>query len=116
METEKNRAAIIIPNNTTDALLLTQFSDNDKVLLEIKIGGKTFYAASVYMDYNGSIENNIKTIENILEFTKGAKLVIAMDSKSRSKTWHNVTTNSRGKLLKEFVASNQLHIINGDST
>ena len=38
-----------------------------------------------------------------------------MDSNSRSTTWHDVLTNSRGKLLKEFFASNQLHLINEDS-
>jgi hypothetical protein len=38
-----------------------------------------------------------------------------MDSNSRSTTWHDVLTNSRGKLLEEFFASNQLHIINEDS-
>jgi hypothetical protein len=112
----KKRAAIIISNNTIEAIQITQFSDEDTVLLEIQKGSKTFYAASVYMDYNDLIENNIKTIEKILDFTKGAKIIIAIDSNSRSKTWHDVTTNSRGKLLEEFVASNQLHIINEDST
>ena len=67
------------------------------------------------MDYNELIENNIRTLEKFLEFTKGAKLIIAMDSNSLSTTWHEVLTNSRGKLLEEFFASNQLHIINEDS-
>jgi len=46
------------------------------------------------MDYNESIENNFQTLENILEFTEGTKLIIAMDSNTRSTTWHDVTTNS----------------------
>jgi hypothetical protein len=45
----KSRAAIIIPNNTIDALLLMQYSDKDTVLLEIQKGNKKFYAASIYM-------------------------------------------------------------------
>ena len=73
----------------------------------------SFYAASIYLDYNEPIGNNIRTLEKI-KFTKGAKL-IAMDSNSRSTTWHDVLTNSRGKLLDEFLANNQLHIINEDS-
>jgi len=52
----KSRAAIIITNNTIDALLLTQYSDNDTVLLEIQKGNKKFYAASIYMDYKEEIE------------------------------------------------------------
>jgi len=67
------------------------------------------------LDYNDSTENNLKILEKILEFTKGAKLIIAMDNNSRSTTWHDVITNSRGKLLEEFIASNQLYIINEDS-
>ena len=39
-----------------------------------------------------------------------------MDSNARSTTWYDVTTNHRGKLLEEFLASNQLHIINEEST
>jgi hypothetical protein len=73
------------------------------VLLEIDNGETNFYAASIYLDYSEPMENNIKTLEKILKFTKGAKLIIAMDSNSRSTTWHDVMTNSRGKLLEEFL-------------
>jgi hypothetical protein len=38
-----------------------------------------------------------------------------MDSNSRSSTWHDVLTTSRGKLLEGFLASHQLLIINEDS-
>ena len=106
----KIRAAIIITNDTIDALLITM-SDNDEVLLEIQKGRKTFYAASVYIDSNETIEN-FQTLENILEITEGAKLIIVMDSNARSTTWHDVITNNRSKMLEEFVASNQLHIFN----
>jgi hypothetical protein len=77
---------------------------------------KHFYAASIYLDYNDSIGNNIKTIEKMVTFTKGAKLIIAIDSNSRSTTWYYVLTNSRGKALEKSFASYQLHLINEDST
>jgi hypothetical protein len=111
-----SRVAIIISNNIIDALLITHLSGNDAVLLEIDDEQTHFYAASIYMDYNDPIENNMKTIEKIVKFTKGVKLLIATDSNSRSTTWHDVLTNSRGKVLEEFLASNQLHIINEDRT
>ena len=38
--TGKSRATIIVTNNTIDALLLTQYSDKDTVLLEIQKGNK----------------------------------------------------------------------------
>jgi hypothetical protein len=92
-----NRAAIVVPDNTIDALLITQLSDNDAVLLEIDNGQIHFYAASIYMEYNEPIENNTKTIEKIVKFTKETKLVMAIDSKYCSTTWYDVLTNSRGK-------------------
>jgi hypothetical protein len=64
------------------------------------------------MEYNDPIENSFKKIESILEFTKGVKIIMAIDNNSRSTLWHDVTTNARGTLLEEFVANNQLHIIN----
>ena len=89
-EERKRRFAIIITDNTVDAVLFTQQSDNDAVLLEIDNGHTSFYAASIYLDYNEPIENNIKTLEKILNFTKGTNVFIAMDSNSRSTTWHGV--------------------------
>jgi len=56
----KSRATIIIINNTIVALLLTQYSDEDTVLLEIQKGSKIFYAASIYMDYKEEIDNSLK--------------------------------------------------------
>ena len=51
-----------------------------------------------------------------MQFTKGEKLILAADTNSRSTTWNDKITNSRGKKLEEFVASNHLHIINEDNT
>jgi hypothetical protein len=41
----KSRAAIIITNDTLDAILVTQHSDNDTVLLEIRKGRNTSLAS-----------------------------------------------------------------------
>ena len=103
----RSRAEIIISCNTLDAILVSQFSDNDTVLLEIHKGSKTFHAASVYMEHNEHIDNKLHRLEQILEFTKGAKLLLAIDSNARSQTWHDTTTNTRGKRMEEFIASNQ---------
>ena len=58
---------------------------------------------------------DLNKIENILQFAKGRGLIVAMDSNARSKTWHDVLTNKRGRLLEEFVISNRVHIVNEDS-
>ena len=83
----KSRAAIIITNDTLDATLITQYSNENTVLLEIHKGSNTFYAASVYMEYNEQIDTKLQTIEQITEFTKSKKLIMAIDSNARSTTW-----------------------------
>jgi hypothetical protein len=47
-----SRAAIVVSDTTIDAVLITQLSDNNAVLLEIDNGQIHFYAASIYMDYD----------------------------------------------------------------
>ena len=82
----KHRAAIIVQDKTIDVLVITQISDKDAVLLEINNAKLRFYAANVYFDFNEPIDNNIKRVERILKFTKGKKLLLAMDTNSRSTT------------------------------
>jgi hypothetical protein len=35
-----------------------------------------------------------------------------MDSNARTTSWHDITTNGRGKYLEEYIISKQLHIMN----
>jgi len=39
-----------------------------------------------------------------------------MDSNSRSTSWHDTLTNTRGRILEEFLISKHLHIMNDEST
>jgi len=50
-----------------------------------------------------------------LQFTKAEKLIMGVDSNSRSTMWNDKITNPRGKKLEEFVASHHLHVINEKS-
>jgi len=38
-----------------------------------------------------------------------------MDSNSRSTIWHNKQTKTKGRVIEEFLTSNQLHTLNEDS-
>jgi len=42
-------------------------------------------------------------------------MLITVESNARSKTWHDVKTNSRGRKMEEYLGSKQLHIINEES-
>jgi hypothetical protein len=92
---EKSRAAIIITNNKIDAVLIKQQSNPDSVLIELKYNNTRFYAASMYFDITKEIERELDKIEEILDFKKGNRLLIAVDSNARSTTWHDSQTKGK---------------------
>jgi hypothetical protein len=96
-------------------MLITQISNKDTVFLEIVHKNLKFFAASMYFDIEDQIENNFSKIDAILQFAKGGKILIAIDSNSRSTTWHDIVMNSRDKKLEKYLASKQLHILNAES-
>ena len=111
----RKRAAIVVANKQVDALLISQLSEEDIVVVEIIQGNLKFIAASIYLDIRNEITRDLSKIENILQFARGRGLLVAVDSNARSKTWHDVLTNKRGRILEEFVISNRIHIANEDS-
>jgi len=78
-------------------MLITQTSNDDTVVLEILHEKIKFFAVSMYLDTEEQIENSFTKIDEILQFVKGARILIATDSNSRSKTWHDKIPHSRGK-------------------
>ena len=112
----RKRAAIILACKYIDALLLSQLSDEDAVVLEIRLKQIRFYAASIYMDITEDINLDMRKIDNMIIFTKGLGMLLAMDSNARSSMWHDVLTNARGKQLEEFISANNLYLINEDSS
>ena len=49
------------------------------------------------MDYKEETDNSLKKIESILQFIKGGKRIVGVDSNSRSTMWHDKITNTRGR-------------------
>jgi exonuclease III len=113
--TGKHRAAIIIINSTIDAILITKLSDEDTVLVEIIHEKWKFFAASMYFDLEDQIENNFTKKDELMRFVKGGRILIAVNSNSRSKTWHDSKTNSGGRKMEESLVSKDLHITNEES-
>jgi hypothetical protein len=111
----KKRSAIVVTNKSLDGLLIHQMLEEVIVVVKITHGNQNFIAVSINLDIGKDITEDFNKIKNILHFAKGKGLLVAIDSNARSKTWHNVITNKRGRLLEEFVIENRLHIINEDS-
>jgi hypothetical protein len=112
----RHRAAIVVTNNQIDFLILRQLSDEDTVVLEVVIDKAKTIIASMYFDINRQIEGDLNKIEAIIHHAKGAGVLLAIDSNSRSTSWHDTQTNARGRILEEFLLSKHLHIMNEEST
>jgi len=55
-------------------------------------------------------------MQTILTHRKGVGIIFSIDSIARSTSWYDVLNNNRGKKLKEFIVSKQLHIANEESS
>lgn len=108
----RKRSAIIINNAQIDATLITQLSSEDCVVVEVTTGAIKFCAVSMYFDCRRDIEVDIRELEKIIDYAKGNGLLIAMDSNSRSRMWHDTVTNQRGQNLEEFFICNNLYVMN----
>ena len=96
----RKRPAIVVANKQIDALLTSQLSEEDIVVEEIIQGNLKFVAAHIYVDIANETTTDRYKTENILQFAKGRGLVVAMDSNARSKKWHVVLTNERGRTFQ----------------
>jgi len=70
----------------------------------------------MYWDRQKPIEQDLNKVDTILQHGKRVGVIITMDSKARSTSWHDTTTNNRGKQLEEYIISKQIHIMNEPST
>jgi len=111
----RSRAAIVITNNQLDVFLLKQLSDADTIVTEITVNGAKLILASIYLDIRQQIEMDLSKIEAVLQHANGAGVLLAIDSNSRSTSWHDLTTNARGRILEEYLMSKQLYILNEES-
>ena len=73
--------------------------------MELIFGNVKIILASMYLDRNQQLDDYLLKIEAIIQHAKGAGIRLAMDSNSRSTTWHDTQTNTRGRIPEEFLTS-----------
>ena len=111
----RHRSAVVVNNNQLDVTLLLQLSDVDTVAVEVIKGTIKIIAVSMYFDREQQIEHDLRKMERVISHAKGTGVLFAADSNARSTSWHDVLTNTRGKILEEFIMSQRLHIMKEDS-
>ena len=114
--TGKHKAVIIIINSNISAFLITKLSDEDTALEEIIHEKWKFFTASMYFDLEDEIENNFNKMDELMRFVKCGRILIAVDSNSRSKTWNDSKKkNALGTKMEEYLVSKHTHIVNEES-
>ena len=96
-------------------MLIQQLSDADTVAVEI-ITGTKIIAVSMYFDRENHIEQDLEKMDLVLQHAKDTGVFFASDSNARSKLWHDNLTNTRGRILEEYITSKQLYIVNEESS
>ena len=109
------RTATVVTNNEINALLIQEATDKDSVVVELILGNLKFYLVNMYLDITEKLDKDIELINGILQLANTSRILITMDSNSRSRMWHDKLTNRRVKKLEKFPLSKQLPIINKKS-
>jgi len=83
----------------SNRFLITKRTLEDTLVIEVVCDKAKTIITSMYFDINQQIGGNLNKIEAIIHHPKGASVVFAIDSNSRSTSWHNTQTNARGRIL-----------------
>jgi len=108
----RKRTAIVINNDQLDVPLITKLSNEDCDAVKVRSEAVKFYSVSMYFNSRRDIDEDIRQLEKVMDYTKGNGLIIAVYSNARSKMWHDTITNQRGKTLEELLICNDLYVLN----
>ncbi|KAF6213250.1 hypothetical protein GE061_010968 [Apolygus lucorum] len=112
---DRKRAAVLISDPKIDGVLLSDLSDEDFVAVEVSlVGGFSCIFVSAYFDITRDIEIDLFKMARVLERAGRRRVIMCIDTNSRSAAWYDTVTNRRGKDLEEFLAEGSLVVINYD--
>jgi len=67
----RKRSAIVINNRHIDAIFITQLSDEDATVKEVRVGSDTFVVASMYFDTKRPIDYDLQKLQAVMTHAKG---------------------------------------------
>jgi hypothetical protein len=105
------RAAIVIADINIGVLALRHLCSTHAAVAVLTKGSQSLTVVSSYFQFKEATEIDIEKIQRILDSTNG-DVLIGSDINARSTCWHDESTDSRGKLVEEFVATNGLNVEN----
>lgn len=103
--------AAVVRHENLNVLVFADTTEH-VIYFQIYTNAYCFYIVNVYCQHSLPISHFLDLINNILIKLKGKRLVITLDSNSKSDAWFSRETDERGKLVEEFILANDLVILN----
>jgi len=108
--------AIVITNPNIDILQLSVTGSKHVVAIQAVTEIGEFYLISAYFQFSHPIEPYLATLEDCIANIKcnntNSQIIISADVNASSASWYSRTTDDRGEMIKEFIAANNLMVIN----
>jgi len=110
------KTAIIVTKPALQIISIETFAKAFSTIVYSQFNNKTFALISLYCSPLSDIDQELSHIQNSLNTLKPKNLIIAMDSNAHSRVWFNDRDDERGNILNDFIAQNNLLILNNNET
>jgi len=108
--------AIVINNPNIDILQLNVKDSKHVVAVQVVTENCDFYLFSAYFQFSHPVEPYLATLEDCITKIKcnniSSQIVITADVNASSASWYSRTTDDRGESIEEFIAANNLVVLN----
>lgn len=105
-------SAIVVLEDSIDAMLVAQESDNACVSVMLEKRGKSLKVVSLYCRPSEGIDGHLRKIVEIIRNNRGKGVIIGGDFNARSRLWWSDRTDRRGEKVEEMVEACELEIGN----
>ena len=109
---DKAWVAAVIKNDKLEVLTSVGNECEYVMCFEVLTGNSEFIIINAYCQHSLPLEGFLDKIENIINSFQTEKVLIVMDSNSKSELWFDKVTNPKGVVLEEFMYEHNLTILN----
>lgn len=110
-QVEDTMVAAVCPPECNPGLLL-DYTSRNILTFSVNFGRTVIYIVNVYCQYCEEIQTYLERMQDILEALKNERVMILMDSNAKSPMWHSDVRDLRGVMLEDFIATNNLYVLN----
>ena len=111
----ENPSAVAYVKSNHGATLLSELSDQNMVVLELRGGGYpplylvTAYFRGVQQD---DVNPDLQKLERVCTALRGKSFLISVDANAKSLVWHSRVECRRGGKIADFIATHRLEVCN----